>query len=292
MTARKLPTFTGPNHTGKLQLNFHEVLGRRDIHVRRVEDITPRYRRITFGGADLAMGFPLARFAPLDHVKLYFPDPTSGEIVSYRPVGDDWEVDSDSGAPIRRDYTPRAWDADAGELSIDFVLHGHGIAGAWARNARPGDRLVAMGPSANWFLPENYAHYIAIGDETALPAISRIIEEAPAQSRVTALIEIATAAEEQVMFPASELDLRWVHRDTAPVGPGHLSPLETAFRRLDFPAPAGSVFVFGAGEVDQMRPIRRYLRTELVLAKRQVIIDGYWRRGTADFDHHEADLDG
>lgn len=291
MRARSLPAFTPPNRTGKLQLNFHDILGRREIEVVRVSDVTPRYRRIAFGGKDLKEGFPLASFAPLDHVKLYFPNPSTGEIVSYRRAGDDWELDGGPGSPIHRDYTPRAWNPATGELTFDFVLHGHGNAGIWAQEAKAGDVLVAMGPSANWFLPENYAHYLLAGDETALPAISRTIEEAPVTSHVTALIEVTDASEEQTFSRATGLDLRWVHRNTAPVTEGHRSPLETAVRGVALPSAIDSVFVFTAGEVNQIKPIRRYLRREVGLPKHQVVADGYWRRGQPDFDHHAADLD-
>lgn len=291
MTTEALPTFTGPNRTGELRLSFQDKIIRRDLHVARVEDITPRYRRIVLTGEILAAGYPFVHFACNDHVKVYFPDPRTGEIVAYREVGDDeWEVDGD-GEPIRRDYTPRAWDPEAGELSLDFVIHEHGIAGVWARDAKPGDPVVVMGPRANWLLPENYPRYLAAGDETALPAISRLIEEAPAGAQVTAVVEIADAAEEQTIAPGPgvEVDLRWVHRDTAKVGEGHFSALETAVRAVAVPEDIGGLYVFAAGESATMKPIRRYLRRELGLPKGQVIIDGYWKRGTADHDHHTED---
>jgi len=139
-------------------------------------------------------------------------------IVAYRPVGDpdddEWEVDNDAGEPILRDYTVRAWNPETRELTFDFVVHEHGVAGLWARDVQLGDEVVVMGPQANWLLPENYGHYLAAGDETALPAISRIIEEAPAGAHVTALIEIANAAEEQPLTPAPGVTvvLSWVQR--------------------------------------------------------------------------------
>lgn len=46
-----------------------------------------------------------------------------------------------------------------------------------------------------------------------------------------------------------------------------------------------------AGETNALRPIRRYFRHELGLAKKQLVVDGYWKRGVADFDHHDVDFD-
>lgn len=283
-----------PNLTGELQLEFIEPLGRREVVVTRIDEISPRYRRVVFGGEDLASAFPFARFAPSDHVKVYFPDPETGALVSYRNIGteedEEWEVDG-QGEPIRRDYTPRAWDPVSGELTLDFVLHDHGIAGRWAGTARAGDRLVVMGPRANWLLPQNYAHYVALGDETALPAISRILEEAPAHASVTALIEIADAAEEQPLGGGDDRRVHWIRRDSAVVADGDGSALETALKALALPPDTDGLYVFAAGETVAMKPIRRYLRREVGLRKRQVTVDGYWKRGIADFDHHESELD-
>lgn len=289
--ARDIPALAGPNRSGELQLHFHDRIVRRDLTVARVEDITPHYRRVVFTGDDLADGFPFARFAPLDHVRAFFPNPRTGELVAYREDADgEWVVDG-PGDPIHRDYTVRAWDPDTCELSFEFVLHEHGVAGRWARQARPGDVLVANGPSAHWFLPENYPNYLVAGDETALPMIARVIEEAPAHITVTAVVEIADEHEEQILKGDAALELRWVHRDIAPVGADHRSALETALRGLALPDDLTSLFVVIAGETNSLKPIRRYFRREIGLDKRQLVVDGYWKRGTVSFDHHDVDFD-
>src|SRR5690625_3848586 len=293
MTTRQRRTFTGPNRTGEQQLNFLPRLIRRDLAVARVEDITPKYRRIVLTGDILDEGYPLVHFACNDHVKVYFPDPEIGQIVAYRETGyDQWEVDGTAGEVYRRDYTPRAYDPVTRELTLDFVIHEHGVAGRWARDAKVGDPLVIMGPRANWLLPENYGSYLALGDETALPAISRLIEEAPAGSHVTAVIEVADDREEQYLVPADgvDLELRWVPRNSAAVDEGHLSALETAVRQVELPNDLDDLYVFAAGEAGAMKPIRRYFRRELGLPKQQLAVDGYWKRGVADHDHHTNDF--
>lgn len=293
-TARDLPTFTGPNLTGEKQANFLPHIVRRHVTVARIEEITPKYRRIVLAG-DALEGFPFAHFACNDHVKANFPDPETGQIIGYHevPGQEDWERDEGEGEMIFRDYTPRAYASDTNELTLDFVIHEHGVAGLWARDAKVGDPLAINGPRANQLLPENYGHYLAAGDATALPAISRLIEEAPAGSHVTAVIEIADAAEEQDLAPlaGATLDLRWVHRDTAPIADGHRSALETAVRAVTVPDDLGDLFAFAAGEAGDITPIRRWLRREVGLPKRQIAVDGYWKRGTADHDHHTNDFD-
>lgn len=290
MSIREPGTFTGRNLTRKLQFSYMANIVSRDVQVVGFEDVTPRYRRIVVAGKGLDDDFPYAPFAAPDHVKVFFPHPESGELVSSRETDDGWVVVGGSTEPIHRDYTVRAWDPQRHELSLDFVLHDHGIAGRWARNVKVGDALVLNGPSANWLLPETYPHYLAAGDECALPAIARIIAEAPAGARVTALIEVVDAADEQKLTGQADIDVRWIHRSSAPVGEGHLSPLETALRALQLPADRSTLFVFAAGETNVIKPIRRYFRRELGLPKEQVIVDGYWKRGVVNFDHHDIDI--
>jgi hypothetical protein len=91
----------------------HEIQ-RREVQVRRVESPSPGFRRIVFGGDSLA-GFVSLSFD--DHLKFIFDDA--------------------AGQPQRRDYTPRRYDAARGELTVDFALHGHGPAAAWAAGLHP-----------------------------------------------------------------------------------------------------------------------------------------------------------
>lgn len=139
------------------------------------------------------------------------------------------------------------------------------------------------------YFPEDIDHYVVAGDETALPAIARFIEEVPIETRITARIEIADAGEEQPLSRPGPLDLGWVHRDTATARDGHLSALETAVRALDIDR-EDRVFVFVAGEATALVPIRRYLRRELGLPKERVDVDGYWKRGVTNLDHHAGEL--
>jgi NADPH-dependent ferric siderophore reductase len=284
------PSFTGPNRTGQTQVNFLPTLGRRLLQVVRVEDVTPRYRRIVLGGQDLQGSFPYVPFAPTDHVKCFFPDPATGALAFPSITAKGWELPEGSPEPINRDYTVRAWDPEAKELTLDFVVHEHGVAGLWAKSAEVGDQLGVLGPRGNIVFPEDFEQVIAAGDETALPAISRVLAEAPEACHVTAVIEVADAGEEQGldMHPASSVF--WVHRDTAPVGEGHVSALETGVRGLGID-PEQRPFVFVAGETHALKPIRRYLRRELGLPKEHVDVDGYWKRGTVNLDHHAGELD-
>lgn len=255
-----------------------EGIGIRRLRVVRVEDITPRLRRIVLTGEDLD-GFPFREFAPSDKVKLLFPEPSTGLL----PIPESTEKGlrwPGGRKPETRSYTVRGFDPEKAELLIEFVLHDHGIAGSWAIRAAPGDELGVLGPKGARAFPAA-AHYVAWGDETALPAISRLIEEAPAGSRVSAVIEVADAAEQQQLASrtGADVQIRWMHRDSTPLPDGCLSLLEPTVDELDLGNPE-ELFVFAAGESHAMKALRKRISERVRLNKHQLDIHGYWKDRT------------
>jgi len=233
----------------------HE-LKRRQLEVRGVERVTPGYVRVTLGGEDLA-GFTSLGYD--DHCKLIFP--ASGE------------------EAIMRDYTPRRYDAAAGELVFEFALHSEGPASDWAAQAAVGQSLTVGGPRGSFVVEGDFDWYLLIGDETALPAIGRRLEELPKTARAVAVIEIADAGEEQVLNGPDDTTIYWVHRDA---GTALLTGVET----LQFLP--GEPYVFVACEGTVAKEIRRHLLERRGLDKRWLKASGYWRGGAvAVHDHFE-----
>lgn len=276
--------------TGEVDVEFQDVIGRRVLQVSRVEDLSPNLRRIVLTGDDLASGFPFIRFAPSDHVKVFFPQPDTGDLVVPQITDDGWVFPDGAADPLFRDYTVRHYDADANELWLDFVLHDHGVAGRWAITAAPGDELGVLGPRGLVLFPIDYGHYVIAVDETAIPAATRFIAEAPEGARVTAFLTVEDENEIHELPGAERATVTWVPRATAPVGEGHESALETALRGLEIDD-IDEVFAFAAGEATMLKPIRRYFRRELGLPKHRVDVDGYWKKGVENLDHH-ADVLG
>jgi NADPH-dependent ferric siderophore reductase len=233
------------------------------------ERITPRMARVTLRHPDFA-SFRSDGYD--DHVKLFFAGP--GETL-VAPVPGPNGLEFPGGIrPQGRDYTPRRFDTHRGEVVIDFVLHGEGPAASWARTAQPGDSIGVGGPRASFVVRGAYDWYLLAGDETALPAIGRRIEELPANSRIIAMIEIADAAEKQVFTSAAQPDLMWVLRSEG-------QNLVDALRR--FTLPPGTGYAFVAGESEASRLIREELAGRGV-AQDFIKAAGYWRKGEADFD--------
>ncbi|APU16291.1 siderophore-interacting protein [Actinoalloteichus fjordicus] len=255
------------------------------LQVTRVVRITPRTTRITLAGDDLD-GFQTNDYA--DHVKLCFPEP-GAELPTMPTLGERGIVPppTDGPQPIFRDYTVRRFDPEAGELDIDFVLHPHGIAGRWATDAVPGARLGVLGPRGSHLVPNDFDWYLLAGDETALPAIGRRLAELAElhpTARVQAFVEVDGPAEEQDLRRPPDTRLTWLHRGGAAAGGREL--LHEALSA--FTTPAGAGYVWVAGESGDLKPIRRHLRS-LGLNRRHYKVDGYWKRGVVNHDHHAED---
>ncbi len=244
------------------------------LQVRDVSPITAKMVRITVGGAELE-GFVSA--AHDDHVKLFFPQPGQEKPVLPTPSPNGPVYPEGAPRPAARDYTPRRYDAAANTLAIDFVLHGDGPAAAWAAQARPGQFLGVGGPRGSFIVPDDFDWYLLAGDETALPAIGRRLEELPAGTRVLVVAEVEDAGEEQRFATRARLDTLWLHRGAA--APGEKSLLQKAI--ADLALPPGEGYAWVAAEAATAKALRRHLVDERGLNKDRVKAAAYWKRGAA-----------
>ena len=176
--------------------------------------------------------------------------------------------------PIARDFTPRRYDRAARELDLEFVLHHPGPASTWAAQARVGQTLGIGGPRGSFVIPNDFDWHLLIGDDTALPAIARRLEELPAGARVAAVLEVADFSAQVEFRSAAELHLIWRHRDAESVAPGGDSALLRALR--DLPLPSGDGYVWAAGEAAAMRAVRQHLCGERGVDKARIRAAAYW----------------
>ncbi|VVM67438.1 siderophore-interacting protein [Pseudomonas fluorescens] len=242
---------------------MHEIKRRR-LEVLRVVELTPRMRRITLGGPELA-GF--VSLGTDDHVKLLFPQNAAEQATLETLV---LGAGKDNGPmPAMRDYTPRRYDLDSLELDIDFVLHGDGPAATWAEQAEPGQFLHVGGPRGSMIVPDMFDSYLLIGDETALPAIARRLEGLAANRRALVIVEVENGAEQQRLESPAQVNVIWVLRE------GGRNNLLTAVKELQMPN--GNLYAWVATESKVSRQIRRVLLDEHGLDERFVKAVGYWR---------------
>ncbi|WP_166225528.1 siderophore-interacting protein [Pseudomonas atagonensis] len=241
---------------------MHEIK-RRKLEVLRVVDLTPRMRRITLGGPELA-GF--ISLGTDDHVKLLFPQNAEQTAALETMV---LGGKNDGPTPEMRDYTPRRYDLDKLELDIDFVLHGDGPASTWAEQAKPGQFLHIGGPRGSMIVPDIFDSYLLIGDETALPAIARRLEGLAANRKALVVIEVENGKEQQMLESAAQVNVIWVLRE------GGKDNLLTTVKQLQ--VPKGNLYAWVATETKVSRQIRRVLIDEHGLDEQLIKAVGYWR---------------
>ncbi len=259
---------------------MHRFTARRAtvIAVAEIEHFT----RVTLSSAELE---DWASTGPGDHVKVFFPDPSTGELIAPTPAGD-----GESGIvrPDRpafgRDFTPLNPRRDPGSghrlFDLDVLRHKHpGPAAKWAAHAELGDELVIVGPRGSVGAPVGAPRVLCIADETALPATARWIEDMPSSAAIEVIADVDGPVDWVRLYLATRGG-RDVPVSSAPRDAGGLA---AAARNATID---GETYVFAAGEATRLIPLRRLLRYELALPREQYSISGYWKRGAAAFDHH------
>lgn len=229
-------------------------LRRRSLNVVAVERLTPHMTRITLGGPDLA---DFCSAAPDDHIKIFLPGP--------------------DGEQIRRDYTPRRFSPHTATLELDFADHPAGPAATWARTARIGDRLDIGGPKGSRVMTGPVRQWLLVGDESALPAIGRTVEELPAQATATTVVAVPGVADEQRFATAATHCAHWVHRPVEQADPAQA--LVAALEPIAIPA---GTFVWVGAEAGVARAVRDYLRNVRGVPVQWIKASGYWVKGQAD----------
>lgn len=259
----------------------------RSLEVIRTERITPHMMRVTLGGPEIASFISLGAD---DDIRMQLPVDFSRTplppVIEFNP----WRLVYPEGAPEAesRAYTIRSLNHEAGEMVLDMVLHGEGLATRWAEQARPGHVVTVAGPWGSRRIEGTFAHYLLLGDETALPAIGRTVEGLPAGANVTVLVEVASLDDAQSWSVADRVTInsRWLVRGPKD-RPGRNSLLLDAIASMV--EPAGPCFVFGAGESSTLREVRRYIVANWRVDRKHLNLAGYWKREDDhdDWFYHE-----
>jgi NADPH-dependent ferric siderophore reductase len=241
------------------------------LQVARVQSLTPHLVRITLSGDDLH-DFESASFD--DHVKVFFPSP-GAEKPALPSVGPNGRVFADGQPrPLARDFTPRRYDRAAAELDIEFALHEAGPAATWAAQAKVGQYLGIGGPRGSMIIPTGFDWHLLIGDETALPAMARRLEELAPGTRVAALVEVEDPSARIDFATRADLYVEWRYRSESNYPGGGLL---LALREMYLPD--GEGYVWAAGEATIMRAVRQHLCTERGIDKTRIRAASYWKRG-------------
>lgn len=232
----------------RVQRHRHE-LQRRAVRVAAITPLSPGFVRLRFAAESLR-GFVSLSFD--DHVKFITTDA--------------------AGQVQMRDYTPRAFDAEAGTLDIEFALHEHGPATDWARRAQVGDLATIAGPRGSMVIDPLHDWHLLACDATGLPALCRRLEELPASTRALVLVDLADARDRRPLACAAPLQVQWVQGSAAWLA---------ALQALQLPP--GEGYAWCAGEARAMARAREVLVQHHGLPRESMRVAAYWKQGADSF---------
>jgi len=230
------------------------------VEVEQAMLVTPHMKRITIDGKGLVGHRP---GLPAQWLKVFVPmagGQTSGG----------------------RAYTIRRFDPVSGKLDLDFVLHGDdGAISAWAARVEAGDtfEISAVHPRSGFAIDPANERYLLLGDETALPAIGAILEALPTHARADVLVEIADAADEQLLSSPAKIHVAWLHRGVA------MTLADAARKRAK---PESGTVIWVAAESEAVKAVRSLALKEWGIDRASLHAAGYWKRGEADHRDEEA----
>lgn len=287
-----------------------------DVRVHRLSRLSPSFLRVTVCGDDLDV---FADNGYDQRIKLILPLPGSG--LADLPTGPDWyaawrALPDERRNPVRT-YTVRAVRQRVREVDVDMVRHesGHGPAARWMESARVGDPLALLGPDAGHPGPHGGVEYrppagtrtvLLAGDETAVPAISSIVERLLAGPRAEVVLEVPWAADFLPLDVPPGVRVAWRARGGGSPGSQLVPAVRAAAARIwpaptlgpavddldpdgellwevpDEAGPTGGGYAWLAGEAGVIAGLRRYLVSELGVDRRSVAFMGYWRIGRAE----------
>lgn len=243
------------------------------LAVQEVEQVSPDLIRVTAGGEGYTA------FVDNDstdkYVKILFAHPSHGLVPPYDLT--QLREESPEKLPTRRTYTVRSSDPEQQRLVIDFVVHGdEGVAGPWARRAKPGDTLVVSGAGGGYRPDSDAPWHLLVGDHTALPAISSAVEALAPDAVGHVLLTLPDPADRILPEVPAGVSVQWATTD---------EDLLTALAAL--PWADGHPGVFAHGERGTIKAVRALLK-EREVPRESLSISAYWARGRAE-DQFQAE---
>lgn len=235
------------------------------VTVVAVRELTPGFSRVTVEGAGLSdYREPL----PADAFKLLLPPDGAGAVdfpergadgLPYWPAG--------TQRPALRAFTVRRFDPARSRLDFDVALHADGLAITWLARIRPGEVIGLSGMRRDFVAGAGVRRHLVVGDASALPAISTIIESLDPVTPATAYVALTHDADRALAPHRNHVDTHWV-------GAGELA---RTVRTREQPGERTQVWV--AGEAAAVRDIRRFALDDLGVDHDDLFSAAYWKAG-------------
>jgi len=248
--------------------------------VLRVRQLSPSLVGVTVGGPELGH----FEYVGADQMFRFFFRRTGQDELRMPSWTNDgwiaqWYLMAPSTRPQVRLYTARAFRHEELELDIEFVAHGDSSpASGWALRAQPGEPVDIFDEGRTYAPPPTAGWQLFAGDESAMPAILSILEQAPADLQAQVFLEVPHAADIRDVTVPEGVVIRWLPREDEHAVPGRLA-LETLIT-AGLPD-ANPSYAFLAGESGLATGARRFLVNERGVPKWDITFEGYWKHGKA-----------
>lgn len=241
----------------------------RRVQAYRITQRSPHLISITFTGHELD-GLEVDQ--PAASVRLLLPSPGSDALVMPEWDGNEFLL-PDGDRPIIRTFTPRRFDPDGPSLDLEVVLHDGGIASQWAAAASEGAEAAISGTGRGFAIDADTPAYVLGGDESAIPAISQLLEVIPEAVPVDVHVEVSRpdARVELPTHPAATVS--WYD---LPDGTAHGDALVEAIVAAEI---VTDTHVWVAGEAAAVQRIRKHLSDERDHDRSLATVRGYWKHG-------------
>lgn len=284
-----------------------------------IQDLSPGFRRFFFRTNRPDFGVePLLDI----RVKLLFTPDGSVPEVAGANWREQWLALEESKRGVLRTFSIRrvTRDDNSSVIEVDFAMHDPddelGPAAAWAHRAQVGDELLILAPCLGEpdrggieFNPGNAPQVHLFADETAVPALARILEDCP-ELEGTATIEVAREEDVVEIAAGPKMEITWCARRDRTRGSylyeaaarrvgvqvsemerpalGEQEPLiwETPTysnlgEQIDEAEVDKELYYWIAGEAGVVTAIRRLLVKQANIPRGQVSFMGYWKQGVA-----------
>lgn len=244
------------------------------LTVTKKEYLTPHYIRIHLTGK----GVPLFENTTVGiNNKIFLPSPENNEIYFHNTNEKDKKTSKEHQKSIMRTYTHRGIDLKRNEIWIDFVAHGEeGPASYWAMNAQKGDHLGVSMRNGKAELYPQVAWYLLVGDATAIPVLSAILEDLPATAQGICILEVYSQEDIQIIQTKANIEFIWLTNDCPQKG-SNLANIVRAQTLSDT-----NRFAYVAAEFSSVKEIRHYLRKEQQWTNNELYAYSYWKSGIAE----------
>jgi len=237
---------------------------------------SPAFQTVTLGGPQLQ------DFKPMGYdqiVRLFFPRPGQTGLRMPTRSSEAWMAElllmPKSRRPWVRNFTIRRARPERHEVDIEFALHAGSPASSWACGARPGDPAGIFDMGLTYLPPAHAEWQLLAGDESAVPAILAILEDAPRDLVAEVFLEVPETADIRDAAAPAGVRVHWLPRDEPGRLPGSLA-LETIRRAT---LPGERFYTWVAGESRLATGLRRHLTGERGVPRSDVAFFGFWRQG-------------